>query len=523
MRPIRMDIDTLELAALRMRFMFEHGLVNLMYHKGVTPEENPELDVPIPPSTQHVDIRTVRHLIAAGPEAVAAAWERQPPNIRAQPVWDDIRRRAESREPLGPLYGPLSAPLSVHANELAGHPIDLSFEQLHGRFARLIERLESFDRDEMRGQGLDLLGSTIPGRSFLRRPPIAYLLERFANASDGERRLLQIIFPFKGDRRISTQKYCTPEAYLQLMALSLCNNSNFANLCKVRVEDLERLKARGLIPEWVAPGATPPIPPPMTPFRLDDGDFMLFHPYTWAMRDIYCGEVTFPYMRAPHPRPGSAKKWWEPRIANILAHRLPKAPPREEVYLEDTYPGINDIYGHDFTRDDGDWVIEAMCYGEWPSSVGVPLRYEEAVEMAHVVAEVLEPIHADGHVLVGIRPELTVFLCLGVRLMAFSERLRIERNAPPAFEDDYAAPEVRQGRVGPEADVYSLGRMLAYWLTGQGPGPNGRAVQNLSRVGTTVRALIEQMIHPRPDARPRIGDVRRTLWAALVAHFGDPM
>jgi hypothetical protein len=61
--------------------------------------------------------------------------------------------------------------------------------------------------------------------------------------------------------------------------------------------------------------------------------------------------------------------------------------------------------------------------------------------------------------------------------MAFAERLRIERGARLPFPDDYAAPEARRGTPGPAADVYSHGRML----------------------------------------------VRRTRWAALVAHFGEPM
>lgn len=501
-----MDKATFDRALARLRFLLEHEAPRLLYASKLSPDPG-------------LRIRTVRHLISGGPEAVAAAREALPEH-RLRGVWTRLRKAAERKTFVAPLYGPLTPPYEGPIDKHIPAGEHMSWSESQARTRRLLERFMWLDREELRGVRFN---SATRVRTFGRllgdwRLALDEPLERYAEGSGPrERRLIQLRFA-QLSQPFDLWVFAPPDIFWWKVATAISRRSNLRSISS---ECLARLKARGLLPEQLEPSVQR-RPPSPEPFYLDDGDFRCDLPWPWAERDLFVGWVNF-HLSREHPRPGSPK-YGGPFSPTILAHRLPKAPEREELFLEDTYPGINDIYGIDREKPDADWVIERFPFVDWPSSLDAPHPYEDAVEMAHAVASVLEPIHADGHAVVGLRPELLFFSSVrDVNILAFAERLRIERGARSPFPDDYAAPEAHRGASAPAVDVYSLGRVFAFWLTGSAPGADGRGRVDLSGVLTTVRSLVEQMIHPRPDARPDISDVRRTLWSALVAHFGEPM
>jgi serine/threonine protein kinase len=145
------------------------------------------------------------------------------------------------------------------------------------------------------------------------------------------------------------------------------------------------------------------------------------------------------------------------------------------------------------------------------------------------LAEGLAAIHAAGLVHRDLKPSNVLLSDDGPRVIDFGISRALEASAlthtgmivgTPGF----MSPEQAEGRaVGPASDVFSLGAVLAFAATGQGPFGDGgvaalvyrvvHGTPDLEGVCAEPRALIEKCLAKDPSARPATAD--------LIAELGD--
>lgn len=125
-------------------------------------------------------------------------------------------------------------------------------------------------------------------------------------------------------------------------------------------------------------------------------------------------------------------------------------------------------------------MVEEEPAGRPSSEHALPLAPDVAVALAAEVAAVLERAHADGLVLIGLRPELVYLEERGGSLHVSGIAPRADLfvtgatavyGAKPLFDQLFFAPEVltMQKKVTAAADVFSLSAVVAVWLTGEHP------------------------------------------------------
>jgi eukaryotic-like serine/threonine-protein kinase len=164
-------------------------------------------------------------------------------------------------------------------------------------------------------------------------------------------------------------------------------------------------------------------------------------------------------------------------------------------------------------------------YGPWPA--------DAVLALAAGLAEGLLAIHSAGLVHRDLKPSNVLLAEDGPRVIDFGISRALESNTvtsagivigSPAF----MSPEQAEGhRVGPPSDVFSLGGVLAFAATGQGPFGTGsgaallyRLVHNppdLDRVPAAARRLIERCLDKDPGRRPSPGDLLAELGDAALA------
>lgn len=140
-----------------------------------------------------------------------------------------------------------------------------------------------------------------------------------------------------------------------------------------------------------------------------------------------------------------------------------------------------------------DAMVEALPWGV-PSQhlLSPPVDPAMVVGLGSAIASLIQAAHAQGDVVLGLRPE-AIYLqptANGYELtgvVSRSERFLMTAQRPcsgtlPCFEDCYLAPEVLLGYPPtPAADVFSLCAVLLYWLTGHHPfGDDGYQAQALA-------------------------------------------
>ena len=152
-----------------------------------------------------------------------------------------------------------------------------------------------------------------------------------------------------------------------------------------------------------------------------------------------------------------------------------------------------------------------------------PLPPAKVLELAAGLADGLSTIHAAGVVHRDLKPSNVLLAQDGPRLIDFGISRAVEASAlthtgmvigSPGF----MSPEQAEGReVGPASDIFSLGAVLAFAATGQGPFGAGstpalvyRVVYrppSLEHVPAEVRPLIERCLDKDPARRPAARDL----------------
>jgi serine/threonine protein kinase len=172
------------------------------------------------------------------------------------------------------------------------------------------------------------------------------------------------------------------------------------------------------------------------------------------------------------------------------------------------------------------WLVTAYVNG--PSLADAvsehgPLPTGSVLALARGLAEGLSAIHAAGVVHRDLKPANVLLAEDGPRVIDFGISRAVEASALThtglvVGSPGFMSPEQAEGReVGPPSDIFSLGAVLAFAATGQGPFGTGstpalvyRVVHSLPRldlVPAEVRPLVERCLAKDPAQRPTARDL----------------
>jgi eukaryotic-like serine/threonine-protein kinase len=158
-----------------------------------------------------------------------------------------------------------------------------------------------------------------------------------------------------------------------------------------------------------------------------------------------------------------------------------------------------------------------------------PLPADSVVALAAGLAEGLQAIHAAGVVHRDLKPSNVLLADDGPRVIDFgisraAEATVLTQTGAVMGSPGFMSPEQAEGReAGPPSDVFSLGAVLAFAATGEGPFGTGsfpalmfRVVHhepNIAHVPAQIRPVVERCLAKDPAQRPTPGD--------LLAELGE--
>src|SRR5206468_3831528 len=159
-----------------------------------------------------------------------------------------------------------------------------------------------------------------------------------------------------------------------------------------------------------------------------------------------------------------------------------------------------------------------------------PLPEASLLALAAGLAESLNAIHAAGLVHRDLKPSNVLMAEDGPRVIDFGISRAMEASTVTSTgmvvgSPGFMSPEQAEGHeVGPPSDVFSLGAVLAFAATGEGPFGTGssaaliyRLVHNppdLARAPVETRPLIERCLDKDPGRRPAPRDILAELGGA---------
>ncbi|MFF8868091.1 protein kinase [Streptomyces sp. NPDC015139] len=151
-----------------------------------------------------------------------------------------------------------------------------------------------------------------------------------------------------------------------------------------------------------------------------------------------------------------------------------------------------------------------------------PLKVETAIKLAAGVAEALAAIHGAGVVHRDLKPGNVLVDRDGPKVIDFGiartrDATALTRTQLVVGTPGYVAPErLTAGQAGPASDVFSLGALLAYAVSGRSPFGTGtteisyrivHAEPDLEPVPEVLRELVRWCLAKDPEGRPGPQDV----------------
>src|SRR6266571_1832727 len=168
-----------------------------------------------------------------------------------------------------------------------------------------------------------------------------------------------------------------------------------------------------------------------------------------------------------------------------------------------------------------------------------PLPAASVLALARGLAEALSAIHAAGVVHRDLKPANVLLAEDGPRVIDFGISRAIEASVLThtglvVGSPGFMSPEQAEGReVGPPSDIFSLGAVLAFAATGQGPFGSGstpalvyRVVHSspqLDLVPAEVRPLVERCLAKDPGGRPTAPDLLAGAAYPAAGWLPDPV
>ena len=165
-----------------------------------------------------------------------------------------------------------------------------------------------------------------------------------------------------------------------------------------------------------------------------------------------------------------------------------------------------------------------------------PMPPALVLRLAAGLAEGLAAIHSAGVVHRDLKPSNVLLAEDGPRLIDFGisrsvESISLTRTGTVVGSPGFMSPEQAEGRpVGPPSDIFSLGAILTFAATGEGPFGEGSTVALLYRVVASepntrgvpdeIRAFIEHCLAKDPRQRPTAAHLLDGLSTAEVV--ADP-
>jgi serine/threonine protein kinase len=158
-----------------------------------------------------------------------------------------------------------------------------------------------------------------------------------------------------------------------------------------------------------------------------------------------------------------------------------------------------------------------------------PLPVDSVLALAAGLAEGLQAIHAAGVVHRDLKPSNVLLADDGPRVIDFgisraAEATVLTQTGAVMGSPGFMSPEQAEGReAGPPSDVFSLGAVLAFAASGEGPFGTGsfpalmfRVVHhepNIGHLPAQIRPVIQRCLAKDPGQRPTPGD--------LLAELGE--
>ncbi|SDN23328.1 Serine/threonine protein kinase [Streptomyces sp. cf386] len=158
-----------------------------------------------------------------------------------------------------------------------------------------------------------------------------------------------------------------------------------------------------------------------------------------------------------------------------------------------------------------------------------PLPYESVRVLGARLAEALDAVHGAGLVHRDVKPGNVLLAVDGPRMIDFGiartpEDTSLTASGMVVGSPGFLSPEQAQGRgreIGPASDVFSLGCLLAYAVTGERPFGWGSAAETLVRtvhdepylstVPGSLLPLLRACLAKEPGSRPAVAEIRRAL------------
>ena len=178
------------------------------------------------------------------------------------------------------------------------------------------------------------------------------------------------------------------------------------------------------------------------------------------------------------------------------------------------------------TDTDDPWLATAYVPGPSLAEAvvdGGPLPTRTLFGLAAGLAEALQAIHAAGLVHRDLKPSNVLLAADGPRVIDFGisrarEAASLTTTGMIVGSPGFLSPEQAEGTaVGPPSDIFSLGGVLTYAATGEGPFGTGytaallyRVVNRepeLSAVPAEIRPMVERCLAKDPAARPTPGEI----------------
>jgi len=260
---------------------------------------------------------------------------------------------------------------------------------------------------------------------------------------------------------------------------------------------------------------------------LADDDPTRIGPYkvTALLGDGGMGRVYLGFDHDDHPaavKVVRAEYAYDPDFRERFAHELSLA---QRVHGQ----GVPRVYSAD-TSGERPWL--ATAYVKGPSLQHLvertgPLPEPSAVLLARAVAQALTGVHAQGLAHRDLKPANVMVAAEGPQVIDFGIARAAEDKQQPhgaviAGTPGYMAPEASRGeQAGPPADVFALGGVLVWALTGTGPFGDGHPssvvyraenlAPELDHVSPPLRPLLAACLDKNPAHRPTAAQVLQSL------------